>query len=123
MALDISTIENAVYYMKYALEKEGFLVEATSAPVYSGTSSVDQYRKYIAFTQRILDKTGTHLLCYLTYRCTQTTAVKHPQFSSYQILDVAYKEVAGAKWHLKDCPTPEDCFKVVYDYIIKTFKA
>ena len=121
MALDISSIENAAYYMKHALEKEGFIIEATSAPAYSGTS-VDSYRKYIAFTQRVLDKSST-LLCYITYRCTQTTAVKHPQFSSYQVLDVAYKEVTGAKWHLKDSPTPEDCFKTVYDFIKKTFVA
>lgn len=118
--LEIKTIEAASYYMKHSLEKVGFIVEATYAPSSTGLS-VDGYRKYIALTQRVLNSSGT-LLGYLTYRCTQTTSVKHPQFSSYQVLDANYNEIDGYKWHLKDFPTPEDCFKRVFDAIKTKFE-
>lgn len=119
--LEIKTIEAAAFYMKHSLEKYGFKVEATSAPSATGLA-VDDYRRYIALTQRILDDCD-NLKCYLTYRCTKTTAVKPPKFSSYQVLDANYDEIDGFKWHLKDFSTPEECFKKVYDSIVAKFDA
>lgn len=118
--LDLSKIESASYGMRISLSKLGYVVEVTSAPSVDSSKATNDYRKFIALTQRILNSAGT-LLCYLTYRCTQTTSVKHPQFSSYQILDVNYLPVPNAKWHLADSPSVDECFKTVYEFIKKTY--
>lgn len=118
MALDFNSIENAAYYMKHSLEKQGYKIEATSAPSVT-YPSLDDYRKFVSLTQRILDSSDK-LLGYITYRVTQTTSVKHPMFSSYEVFDSAYASLQ--KYHLKDYSSADICFKTVYDYILNHFK-
>lgn len=119
--LDLSKIESASYAMNVSLSKAGYRVEVTSAPSVDTSKAVNDYRKYIALTQRILDAKDNSLLGYITYRCTQTTSVKHPQFSSYEVLDVTYKPIEDAKFHLDKFPNVDECFKAVYTFIKKTF--
>jgi hypothetical protein len=119
MALNFNSVENAAYYMKCSLEKKGYQVEATSAPSSLSSGASSDYRKFVSFSQRILDGSGV-LKGYITYRVTLTTSVKRPKFSSYELFDEVYNSVH--KVHLKDYPTADDCFKDVYNYILDHYK-
>lgn len=120
MSRVIKSVESASSLMKDALEVSGFLVEATSAPSIANNSSLDIYRRYIALTQRLLDSNG-QLLCYITYRVTQTRGDIHPSFSSYELLNINYEPITNAKWHLRDYPDSFSCFRIVYNYILSNF--
>lgn len=119
MALDFNSVENSAYYMKYSLEKKGYQIEATSAPSNLASITLADYRRFVSFTQRILDKSGI-LKGYITYRVTQTISTKRPRFSSYELFDEVYNSVE--KSHLNDYSSPEDCFKYVYNYILTHYK-
>jgi hypothetical protein len=123
MALTIRDIETAAFYMKVQLQKESDVaVEATYAPDVSGMSSSDiKYYSFIALTQRILYK--GEVVMYLTYRSTQTSGGKHPQLSSYEVFDRAYRRPSGVKFKLKDMASPEEAFKETFNFIVNYIKS